>query len=184
MDNGLQDDLNPEGEVETPENDDENLDYLLEDDGEDVDYKAEAEKQRKIAENQRIRAEKAEKEAKVLKGKEKQDAPQNKEQELTVKDSARLQQANVPVDDWDTVVEFARFKKISIQEALNSDIVKSTLSAKAEERRTAETANAGKARRQSSRVSGDTLLHNAKSKGEIPDSDADLDALLEQRYKS
>ena len=105
-----------------------------------------------------------------------------KEATLSVKDSAYLQQADVPVDDWDEVIDYATFKGISIRDALKNSVVKTTLAGRKEERATAQATNAGKGKRGSSRISGSKLLQKANEKGEIPDSDAELDAMLEERY--
>lgn len=104
------------------------------------------------------------------------------ESSLTPKDSARLLEAKVPVDDWDDVIDYAKFKKISIADAMKSSVVKGTLAGKAEERKTAKATNTGKGKKGSSGVSGATALAKAERDGTMPESDAELDALLEERY--
>ncbi len=150
-------------------------------DEEEKDYK-------QLYENQKIRAEKAEKklkdEPKVEKTPKEETETPKKEVTLSVKDSARLQAAQVPVDDWDEVVEYAEFKEISVAEALNNNVVKSTLAGKAEERRVAEATSTGGGKRGSAKVSGTSLLNKAKDKGEIPESDGDIDKMLDAKYES
>ena len=103
-----------------------------------------------------------------------------KEPTLSVKDSARLQEANVPVDDWDDVIEYAKFKGIDVKDALGNSVVQATLAGKAEERKTAAASNTGGGKRGSSKVSGSTALNNAR-KGNFKEDD--IDALVEDRYK-
>jgi hypothetical protein len=161
-------------EEETSKNDEEEKDY------------------KELYENQKIRAEKAEREAKKLKESKtsevktpkKEEATSKNEPQLSVKDSAILLENKVPTDDWDDVVEYANFKGISIREALNNSVVKSTLSEKAEERKSASAANTSGSRRGTSKISGENLLEKARKNGAIPDDDKELDALLDARYKA
>jgi len=151
-------------------------------DNEEKDYKS-------LYENQKIRAEKAEKKNKETKSEtsttdKKVNEKQSDDLNLSVKDSARLQQANIPVDDWDDVIDYANYKGITVAEAMKSSVVKSTLSQKEEERKTTQATNTGKGRKGSSKVSGSNALEKATKSGTIPDSDAELDAMLEERYKS
>ena len=161
----IEESLNTE-EEETSKNDD------------DKDYQA-------LYENQKIRAEKAEKKLKDVpepKKEEKDEVTSKKDSSLSVKDSARLQQANVPVDDWDDVIDYANYKSISIAEAMKSSVVKATLAGKAEELKTANATETGKGKRGSSKVSGANSLEKFKSNGKVPEGDAELDAMLEAKY--
>ena len=123
--------------------------------------------------NQRIRAEKAEKGNKDFK-------PIQKTGELSTRDAITLMKANVPEEDIDEVVEYAKFKKLPLSDALKDSVVKSILADKAEMRRTAEASNTGSARRGSSKVSNESLLEKA-SKGEMPDSQEDIERLWRAR---
>ena len=105
---------------------------------------------------------------------------QGKEPTLSVKDSARLQQAEIPVDDWDDVIEYANFKGIGISEALESSVVKATLSEKKEVRNTAKATNTGGGKRGTSKVSDEQLLANA-DKEKLPESDEDIARLAKAR---
>lgn len=146
---------------------------------ESIDWKAEAEKQKAIAESQKIRAEKAERATKPL---VKTEAKAEVNTGLSSKDTIALINAKVHEDDVEDVIEYAKFKKISVSEALKSSIIRSSLAEKQEFRNTANASNTGKTRAGSAKVSGDNLLDKAKKTGEVPDSDEALDALLTTRY--
>ena len=103
--------------------------------------------------------------------------------DLNSKDLIALMNAKVAEDDIDEVVEYAKFKNISVAEALKTSVVKTSLREKAEQRRTAEATNTGPTRSGTAKVSEEVLLEKARKSGEIPENDADLDRLLEQRYK-
>ena len=94
-----------------------------------------------------------------------------------------LLENKVPSADFKDVVEYAKFKKISVEEALSSSVVKTMLSEKAETRRTAKATQTGSQRRQSGRVSDQTLMDNAR-KGQFPDNDADIERLAKARIAS
>lgn len=132
-------------------------------------------KAKEVAENQRIRAEKAEKKLKDKPAVKEEtskpaevDTPKN-EAVISPKDSARLMQAEIPVDDWDDVINYAEFKGLSIEEALKTSVVKATLSEKSEERKTASATNTGGTKRGSTKISGEKLLIDAE-RGKLPDS--------------
>lgn len=145
---------------------------------EETDWKAEAEKQKQIAENQKIRAEKAEKKYKEpVKTEVKTDS-----KDISFKEQMALINAKVHEDDIDEVLDYAKYKNISISEALKSNVIKSSLAEKEELRNTAEATNTGRTRSGNSKQSGDTLLSKAKNTGELPDRAEELDSLLESRY--
>lgn len=137
-------------------------------------------KAEEIAENQRIRAEKAEAELKGFKKDGKDETPKN--DSISQTDLYALIKENVPQEDISDITEYATLKKISIAEALKSNFVKTLLTQKAEERKTAEATNTGTSRRGNAQVSPETLLDKA-SKGELPESDSDLDRLVEARLE-
>jgi len=87
-----------------------------------------------------------------------------------------LVKANVPDEDVDEVVIYARSHKISVTEALKKDEVKAILKVKNEHRKTAEAANTGSSRSGKLKVSDDTLEANA-SKGNLPTDDAGIERL-------
>lgn len=98
---------------------------------------------------------------------------------LSIKDMHALR--DVAEDDLEDVQEYAQFKKISISEALKSPTLKTILTQKAEERKTAmATATKGGAKA-ISKTTGEDLLRKAESTGEVPDDDASLQKLVEAR---
>lgn len=154
----------------------------IEEEGNDADVedlKSRLAKAEELANNQKIRAEKAEGKLKAFKP----EAVTNKSQkqgDLNSKDLYALMEAKVPQDDVDEVVDYAKFKGISIQDALKTNFVKTTLSEKAEQRRIADSTNVGNSRRNSGRVSIDTIISKA-SAGEMPESDDEIIALIKAR---
>lgn len=136
------------------------------------------------AQNRKLfeRAKKAEAEARALKAqkveKSVDSVPSEKQEGLSSMDTIALIGAKVTVkEDIDEVVDYARLKGITIEEALNTNVVKTILRDKAEQRQTAEATNTSTARRGSSRPSDETILDNA-SKGKLPE---DAEALAEAR---
>ena len=103
---------------------------------------------------------------------------------LTSKDTIALINAKVHEDDIDDIVEYAKFKKVSVSEALKSGVIKSTLAEKQEQRNTANATNTGKTRSGNAKLSGEALLEKAQSTGDVPESDADMKALAEARLNS
>ena len=140
------------------------------------DLKARLEKSEEEKNNQRIRAEKAERQAKTVEVKT--ETPVG----LSSKDTIALINAKVHEDDVDDVLDYAKYKKISVAEALKSSVIKASLTEKEELRTTANATNTGKTRSGISKVSGDSLLSKAQKTGEVPDTDEGMDALLKARY--
>ncbi len=145
-----------------------------------TDWKAKALKAEELYENQRIRAEKAEKLAKAVKSEPTTKQSPKSAGEISTQDLYALIDAKVPQEDINEVKEIANLKGITIAEALKSNIVKAILSDNAEMRRTAQASNVGTARRTTGKVSDDVLLSKA-SKGELPESDEDLQRLINAR---
>ncbi len=124
-------------------------------------------KAEEIAENQRIRAEKAEGK---LKNKPAAGDTAKNEAELSPKDTIALIGAKVTdPEDIDEVIEYAQFKKISIADALKSNVIKTSLAEKEEKRKTAEATSTGNQRRSNTKIDGPTLVANL-SKGIIPEA--------------
>jgi len=126
-------------------------------------------KAKELAENYKIRAEKAEK------GKK-----EEKTSELSTKDILYLAKADIHEDDMNDVLEWAKFKNISVQEAHKQ--LKGTLDVRAEERKTAAASNTGTSR-PGTQVSGESLLEKAKE-GQLPEKDEDIDKLVEARMQA
>jgi hypothetical protein len=138
---------------------------------ESIDWKAEALKQKEIAQNQKIRAEKAEK------GNKK---PPTAPSVTSTKDLLALMEAKVSDEDIEEVEDYAKYKGISISEALKSSTVKTLLAERREKRDVANATNTGSARRSPSKQSDDVLISKA-SKGEMPESSEDIARLIRAR---
>lgn len=135
-----------------------------------------AAKAEEIANNQKIRAEKAEQELK--KNKPAGDVTPKNTENLSPKDVIYLASAGIHPEDLDEVMDWARFKKISIPESHKQ--LKATLELKAEQRKTADALNVGVSKRSTAKIPDDVLLTNA-SKGILPDNDEDLARLFNLR---
>lgn len=148
---------------------------------ESFDWKAEALKLKELSDNYKIRAEKAERKVKV--------APETKQEVKSVngrstenlKDIYALVEAKVPEEDISEVEDYAKYKGISIAEALKTQAVRSILNEKSEMRNVASATNTGGSKRVGGRVSDETLLANAE-KGNFPDSDAEIDRLVKLQF--
>lgn len=137
----------------------------------------EAEKAKELANNYKIRAEKAEK---AEKKEPKDNAPKNG---LSQTDIITLARADIHDDDIDEVLEYARFKKIGVKEALNSGVIKSFLAERKEERATAEATTTGNKRPGGKAITGNELLAQVEG-GKYPESDEDIEKLVDARFKS
>jgi len=136
-------------------------------------------KAKELAQNYKIRAEKAEKLAKLSKV-----APVSKPAptagELSTKDIYSLMEAKVPEGDIEKVQDIAKLKGISVSEALKLPLTKQILADENEQRQTASAANVGGSKRGSAKVSDGSLVSEA-DKGNMPENDADLDRLWKLR---
>lgn len=143
---------------------------------ETVDWKAKAleeEARRKKAEET---IEKAKKKSKT--------APSVATNGLSTADIIALTRANIEDEDIDEVIDYAKYRKISVSEALKSTVVKATLSEKAEERKSAQAVYTGSGtRRAGGSISDERLMADAQ-KGIMPDSEADLARLTILRMKN
>lgn len=90
--------------------------------------------------------------------------------------------SDVHDEDVNEVVEYAKFKGISVAEAKNSTIIKNLLKEKNELRATAAATATGKAPRGTGKTSGESLLEKAQ-KGELPESEEDMQRLAEARIE-
>lgn len=133
-----------------------------------------ARKNEELATNYKIRAEKAEK----SKGEHHESTPTN--DSIPQKDLIALLKANVEEEDIQEVLDYSKLKNISVSEALKSSVVKSILSEKNEERQTASITATGNIRKGVNKPTGSALLERA-SKGEMPESDEDMAALVRAR---
>lgn len=92
---------------------------------------------------------------------------------LTTKDLLALSKANLDDEDFDEVMEFSSFKKLSVSEALKSPTLKAILAEKAELRKSAQAVNTGTSRRGTTGISDERLLSDAR-KGILPDNEDDI----------
>jgi hypothetical protein len=92
---------------------------------------------------------------KKLKEKKNEDTPSPSG--LSAKDYLALNESKITAEDFDEVQEFASFKKLSIAEALNHSTLKTILTDKAEERRTAR-ATETRSPRGIAKTSGEDIL--------------------------
>lgn len=146
---------------------------------EQIDWEAKARKAEELANNYKIRAEKAEKAAK---GTPTQEVPVAKS-DLSPMDIYALMDAKVPQEDISEVTVLAKAYGVPVSEALKLDSVKATLAYKAETRKTAQATAVGASRRSSTKVSDEVILENA-SKGRLPQSDDEIEALVAARDKA
>ena len=152
---------NTEVETETTENTEESVEEV----------KSRLAKAEELANNYKIRAEKAEGKLKDVKPTE------SKTDGLTTKDTIAIMNAKVHEDDIDEVVDYAKFKKIPVSEALKSGVVKTLLAEKAEQRTIAEATNTSGSRRSSAKLTDEALMSNIRG-GQLPESDADIQRAL------
>lgn len=109
-------------------------------------------------------------------------APSSAPSNLSSKDLIALAKAEIADEDLDEVLDYAAYKKIPVHEALKSEVIKSTLGLRAEQRATAVATNASGGRRSSGRVTDDQLLSLA-SQGKLPENDEDISRLMALRIK-
>ena len=128
-------------------------------------------KSKEYGENQKIRAEKAEKEAK-----------EKKDPGFSEADVIALSRAKLHDDDLDEVRNYAKFKNISVSDAIKDKTLKNILDIREEERRSAAAAAAGGGGGGAQRPSNESLLQKA-SQEELPEKDEDIEALAEARME-
>lgn len=136
-------------------------------------------KAQQIAENQRIRAEKAEKELKAMKAKGNVNS-QEPSPQLSTADIIAL--SKVHEDDVERVERFAKSEGVSVREALKNDELKAILSLRDEQRTTASASNVSTTRRSSVKLSDDVIVSNA-SQNKIPDDDEGIARLIAAKMK-
>jgi hypothetical protein len=144
---------------------------------EQIDWEARAKKNEELANNYKVRAEKAEKKAKEIVPSE-----NHISQTDSITLAAAIAKGTVEEDDLDRVQKFAKDEGVSIKEALKSDELKAILALRVEKRATAQAANVSNVRRGPSKASDEVLVSNA-SKGRLPDSDDEIDRLMAAKAK-
>ena len=83
--------------------------------------------------------------------------------QLTTAEIIALAKAEVSDEDIEEIMDYSKFKNISVKEALNSSVVKTLLKEKAEHRKSEEVSYSGTARKGTAKVSNEAILANAQS---------------------
>lgn len=171
---------NEEQDLQESLNSDEETVQEQETEGEDLEaIKAAKEKAEEVANNQRIRAEKAEKELKALKTQPKEKETPKNDSGYTLADIRALQDVND--EDVEEVVSFAKYKNISIPEAKKSFVIQTLLKEKEEQRKTAQATNTGTGKRGSYKISEETVIENFE-KGIVSEKDEDIEKLVQAQF--
>ena len=146
---------------------------------------AELEKMSKGAQNyesQKIRAEKAEQEAKELKDKLGV-KPTEEVKGLPPKDYLALTEAKITSEDFDEVMNWAGYRKVSLSDALKDKTLQTILRERAEQRATDE-ATAVKGRRPAdTEPQGQELLRRAHNE-QLPETDKGIEELVQAEHKA
>lgn len=118
-------------------------------------------KNKELADNYKTRSEKAEGDLKKYKPAEEK----KNEENLSTKDLIALAKEDVSEQVVDEVIEYAKFKKITVAEAMKSGYIKSKIE---EDKENAKTAKATQTRstRQTTKTDGNEILNNIRDKGE------------------
>lgn len=102
----------------------------------------------------------------------------SKSKDLSTSEVLTIVKAGVHEEDIPDLQEYAQMKGISIKEALETSFIKTLISNKEEERKTAEATHTGSSKRNSGKVTDEELLEKAKS-GNLPE---DPTKLAEARF--
>lgn len=121
-----------------------------------------AQKNEELAGNYKTRAEKAEDDVKKYKP---ADQKKDEEKGLSPKDTYALINAKVPEEDLETVMEYAKFKGISVADALKAPIL-TTVLADNEAKRVTAAATQTRSTRSTTKIDGNTIVDDMKNKGE------------------
>ena len=143
---------------------------------------AKANKAEEIANNQKIRAEKAEALAKGSKTEKETPKNVNRSLKETVKDAKAIQDLDND-EDIDEVMDYAERKGITLTEARKSPFIQSFLQTTKEQRKTAEATSTASNRKSNNSSSAASLLQRA-TKGELKDDEmkAGAKAMLEDIF--
>ena len=152
------------------------IDLSSDEDEEEIDWEAKSRKSDELANNYKIRAEKAEKLAKQAK-------PQTNSNTsgFSTLDIIALSKSDINDEDYEAVTKFAKMEGITVRDALKNDELKAILGVRNEKRTVAQASHSGANRRSTTKISDDSLVNKA-SKGELPESDDDIRRLNELRW--
>lgn len=134
------------------------------------EIKARLAKAEELANNYKIRAEKAEKKSKT-------ETKPTSNSDLSGLDIFALTKANVDSEDVEVAVKWARDNNLNLTEALKSPELNAVLNVRKDMRVTANASNTGASRRQTGKLSDEALLNQARG-GKIPESEEDFDRLV------
>lgn len=99
---------------------------------------------------------------------------------LSGDDALALAKADAHEDDYDTILDYAKFKKLKVREALKDTTLKAVLSASAEARKSAEVTHTKSVSRGSNKDKPEDVLQKAL-KGETIDSEEGMQAIFQAR---
>ena len=154
---------------------------------ESAEIDVELEKVSKNAQNyesQKIRAEKAEKEAKELKDKLGKDSNgEGANSGLSPKDYLALTEQKITSEDFDEVMNWANYRKVSVTEALKDKTLQTILREKSEQRATDEATAVRGRRPVDTTPQGKELLSKALQ-GQVPETDEGIDELVQAEHKA
>ncbi len=133
-----------------------------------------------LANNYKIRAEKAERQHKSVQPQK--EAVQTTNSGLSQTDLIAVIKSNIAEEDLPDIQDYANMKGISVSEAIKTGFVKNLLADKEEQRNGVLAMNVGTPRKASLKTSDDVLLANAR-KGIFPDNDEDIARLATIKRK-
>lgn len=135
---------------------------------------AELKKKAELAENYKTRAEKAEKKLKQT--------PALKEEkiEITPKDYLALSENKITSENFDEVLNWARFKRVTVSEALKDKTLQTVLRDKESEMKSAAITNTRGTRGFKTETPEDIVSRAIK--GEVGESDEDIQKLVEAEH--
>lgn len=99
--------------------------------------------------------------------------------DMSLKDIRAL--ADVVDEDVDDILDYAKWKNISVAEAKKAPAMIAILKAKEEERKTALAANTGGGKRGTSAVSDEKILQDF-DQGKVSENDTDIERLADARF--
>jgi len=106
----------------------------------------------------------------------KEESTETKSETMSLKDIRALQ--DVHDEDVDELIEYAKFKGVSVAEVKKNPVIQAHLRTKEEERKTAAATNTGAGGRATSKITGDTLLERAINENVVPETQEGMDALV------
>jgi hypothetical protein len=100
---------------------------------------------------------------------------------MTAVDIIALAKAQVNDEDYQEVVDYAKYKNISISDALKSNYIKTTLQEREEQRKSASATIVDGGKRASTTRSGEQILSDFETKGIAPKTDDEWEKLHRAR---